>query len=107
MKRFGYHRRAIYWPGFLVFVAGMYLAAYGSAGCQHSRWETRAEAARIVNVYHPWAIILGLAMVIVGLWSARTGAANSGKAPAQRIAFDGQAKDRGALKRFTRGKGRG
>ena len=68
-------RRTIRWPGFLVFVVGMYLAAYGSAALEHSRWETRAEAARIVNVYHPWAIVVGLAMVVVGLWYARTGAA--------------------------------
>jgi len=53
----------------------MYLAAYGSAALQHSRWETRAEAAQIVNVYHPWAIVVGLVMVVVGLWYARTGAA--------------------------------
>jgi hypothetical protein len=53
----------------------MYLAAYGSAALEHSRWETRAEAARIVNVYHPWAIVVGLAMVVVGLWYAKTGAA--------------------------------
>jgi hypothetical protein len=51
------------------------LAAYGAAACQHSRWESRAEAARIVNVYHPWAIVLGVGMVIVGLWYSRKGAA--------------------------------
>ncbi len=73
VKRYNNKRRTIPWPAFSVFVVGMYLAAYGSAGCQHSRWETRAEAARIVNVYHPWAIVLGLAIAIVGLWYARTG----------------------------------
>ena len=73
MKRYNNKRRTISWPAFSVFVAGMYLAAYGGAGCQHSRWETRAEAARIVNVYHPWAIVLGLAMAIVGLWYAGKG----------------------------------
>ena len=75
MKRFDNNRRAIRWPAFSVFVAGMYLAAYGTAGCQHSRWETRAEAARILNVYHPWAIVLGIAMAVVGLWYARKGSA--------------------------------
>jgi hypothetical protein len=75
VRRSNSQRRTICWPAFSVFVGGMYLAAYGIAACQHSRWETRAEAARIVNVYHPWAIVLGLAMVIVGLWYARPGAA--------------------------------
>jgi hypothetical protein len=75
VKRSDNNRRTIRWPAFSVFVGGMYLAAYGSAACQHSRWETRAEAARIVNVYHPWAIVLGLAMVVVGLRYAGKGAA--------------------------------
>ena len=69
------NRRTIRWPAFSVFIGGMYLAAYGAAACQHSRWESRAEAARIVNVYHPWAIVLGVGMVIVGLWYSRKGAA--------------------------------
>jgi hypothetical protein len=74
-------RRTIRWPAFSVFVGGMYLAAYGTAACQHSRWETHAEAARIVNVYHPWAIVLGIAMVVVGLWYSRKGAATSREEP--------------------------
>ena len=77
-------RRTIRWPGYSVFVAGMFLAAYGSAALEHSRWETRAEAARIVNVYHPWAIVVGIAMVVVGLWYARTGAGRCGKGAALR-----------------------
>jgi hypothetical protein len=75
VKRSDNKPRTIRWPAFSVFVGGMYLAAYGIAACQHSRWESRAEAARIVNVYHPWAIVLGVGMVIVGLWYSRKGAA--------------------------------
>jgi hypothetical protein len=55
-------RLRVIWIG----ISGMWLFLFGVGGCAHSRWETRAQAARIGYTLHPWAIVVGLAMTISG-----------------------------------------
>ena len=98
-----------------LFIGGMYLALYGMAGCQHSRWETRAQAARIVNIYHPWAIVLGLVMVVLGYLSGRRESSNLPTEPIQKNSFNPALRKREQISvnkklkadRTSRGKARG
>ncbi len=46
------------------FVVGMFVLAYGSAAMQYSRWNHR-ENALVHPVFHPWAIVLGLALIVL------------------------------------------
>jgi uncharacterized membrane protein HdeD (DUF308 family) len=46
------------------FVVGMFLLAYGTAAMQYSRWNHR-ENALVHPVFHPWAIVLGLALIVL------------------------------------------
>ena len=52
-------------------IFGMFVFLFGIGGCEHSRWETRAEAARIGYKLHPWAIIAGLVITIGGFVIAK------------------------------------
>jgi hypothetical protein len=55
------------WAG----IGGMYLFVFGIGGCQHSRWETREQAAKIVTHYHPWVAVIGAAVTIIGFVIAK------------------------------------
>ena len=46
------------------FVVGMFLLAYGTAAMQYSRWNHR-ENAVVHPVFHPLAIVLGLALIVL------------------------------------------
>ena len=56
---------------FWVGIAGLYAFIFGIGGCQHSRWETHAEAARIVTHYHPWIAAFGAIVAVVGFVVAK------------------------------------
>ena len=46
------------------FVAGVLALMYGTAGMQYSRWN-HAENAHIHPVFHPWAIVVGIALIVL------------------------------------------
>ena len=46
------------------FVVGAFVLAYGTAALQYSRWN-HAENGRVHPVYHPWAIIVGIALIVL------------------------------------------
>jgi hypothetical protein len=52
-------------------IAGLYVFLFGIGGCQHSRWETRAQAAKIVTHYHPWVAVIGAIVAVVGFVIAK------------------------------------
>ncbi|HKO18414.1 MAG TPA: hypothetical protein VJU82_05975 [Acidobacteriaceae bacterium] len=43
---------------------GILVLSYGAAAMQHSRWN-QAENARVHPVFHLWAIILGIALIVL------------------------------------------
>jgi hypothetical protein len=45
-------------------VIGVIVLSYGIAAMQYSRWN-HAENARVHPVFHPWAIIVGLATIVL------------------------------------------
>ena len=47
-----------------IFVMGILVLSYGAAAMQHSRWN-QAENARVHPVFHLWAIILGIALIVL------------------------------------------
>jgi hypothetical protein len=49
-----------------MFVAGVFIAAYGSSAMQYSRWD-HAYNATVHPVFHPWAVIVGVLMIIFAL----------------------------------------
>jgi hypothetical protein len=49
-------------------IIGLYVFVFGIGGCQHSRWETRAQAARTVTHYHPWMAAVGAIVAAVGFF---------------------------------------
>jgi hypothetical protein len=53
-------------PSTLMFVAGVFIAAYGSSAMQYSRWD-HAYNATVHPVFHPWAVIVGVLMIIFAL----------------------------------------
>jgi hypothetical protein len=46
-----------------LFAGGVVVLAYGTAAMQYSRWN-HAENAHVHPVFHLWAIILGVAMIV-------------------------------------------
>ncbi len=48
------------------FVGGMFVLAYGTAAMQYSRWN-HVENASVHPVFHPWAILLGVALIVLSL----------------------------------------
>ena len=46
------------------FVGGVLLLAYGTAAMQYSRWN-HVENAHVHPLFHPWAIILGIALLVL------------------------------------------
>jgi hypothetical protein len=58
MKSFSLDRSA--W----IFVIGIFVLSYGTAAMQYSRWN-HAENARIHPVFHPWAIVAGIALIVL------------------------------------------
>ena len=48
------------------FVIGVFVLAYGTAAMQYSRWN-HAENAHVHPVFHPWAIVLGVALIVLSL----------------------------------------
>jgi hypothetical protein len=42
----------------------MFVLAYGTAAMQYSRWNHR-ENALVHPVFHPWAIVFGLALIVL------------------------------------------
>ncbi len=47
-----------------VFVIGVLLLSYGTAGMQYSRWSD-AENARVHPVFHAWGIVVGIALIVL------------------------------------------
>jgi hypothetical protein len=47
-----------------VFVLGVITLAYGTAAIQYSRWN-HAENAHVHLVGHPWAIVVGIALIVL------------------------------------------
>jgi uncharacterized membrane protein HdeD (DUF308 family) len=47
-----------------VFVAGVLTLAYGMAAVQSSRWN-HVENATVHPIFHPWAIIVGIALIVI------------------------------------------
>jgi hypothetical protein len=47
-----------------IFVIGVLVLSYGIAALQYSRWNN-AENARVHPVFHPWAIIVGIALIVL------------------------------------------
>jgi hypothetical protein len=47
-----------------MFVIGIFVLSYGTAAIQYSRW-SHAENARVHPVFHPWAIIVGIALILL------------------------------------------
>jgi hypothetical protein len=47
-----------------VFLLGVLTLSYGAAGMQYSRWN-HAENARVHPVFHPWAIVAGVALIVL------------------------------------------
>jgi hypothetical protein len=50
----------------LMFVAGIYVTAYGLSVMQYSRWDHAYNAA-VHPVFHPWAVIVGILMIVLSL----------------------------------------
>lgn len=46
------------------FVVGVLVLAYGTAAIQYSRWN-HAENAHVHPVFHLWAIIVGIALILL------------------------------------------
>jgi hypothetical protein len=55
-----------------VFVAGVLVLSYGTAGMQYSRWN-HAENALVHPIFHPWAIVVGIAMIVLSYKMPRPG----------------------------------
>lgn len=54
-----------------IFVIGILVLSYGAAAMQYSRWN-HAENARVHPVFHAWAIILGIALIVLSYkWRKR------------------------------------
>ncbi|HWG19596.1 MAG TPA: hypothetical protein VG225_03635 [Terracidiphilus sp.] len=47
-----------------LFVGGVVALSYGTAAVQYSRWN-HAENAHVHPVFHPWAILLGVALIVL------------------------------------------
>jgi hypothetical protein len=47
-----------------VFVIGILVLSYGTAAIQYSRWN-HAENARVHPVFHPWAIVVGIVLIVL------------------------------------------
>jgi hypothetical protein len=47
-----------------MFVIGVLVLSYGSAAMQYSRWN-HTENAGVHPVFHPWAIVLGIAVIVL------------------------------------------
>ena len=47
-----------------MFLIGILVLSYGTAAMQYSRWN-HAENARVHAVLHPWAIIAGIALIVL------------------------------------------
>ncbi len=54
-----------------VFVFGVLLLSYGTAGMQYSRWN-HAENAHIHPVFHPWAIAVGIVLIVLSYKLAKS-----------------------------------
>ncbi len=55
-----------------VFVVGVLTLVYGTAGMQYSRWN-HAENALVHPVFHPWAIVIGMALIVLSYKMPRPG----------------------------------
>ena len=47
-----------------IFVIGIFVLSYGTAAMQYSRWN-HAENARVHPVFHPWALVAGIALIVL------------------------------------------
>ena len=47
-----------------MFLIGIFVLSYGTAAMQYSRWN-HAENARVHPVFHPWAIVAGIALIVL------------------------------------------
>ncbi len=47
-----------------LFVIGIFVLSYGTAAMQYSRWN-HAENAHVHPVFHPWAIVVGIALIVL------------------------------------------
>ena len=47
-----------------MFLIGIFVLSYGTAALQYSRWN-HAENARVHPVFHPWAIVVGIALIVL------------------------------------------
>jgi len=55
-----------YWPALLMLV-GIYIAAFGLSAMRYSRWDHSGNA-HVHPAFHPWAIFLGLSMIVLAYW---------------------------------------
>ena len=53
-----------------LFVAGVFLLAYGTAAMQYSRWNHTANA-QVHPVFHPWAILVGVGVICLAIKRTR------------------------------------
>jgi hypothetical protein len=53
-----------------LFVIGILVIAYGTAAMQYSRWN-HAENALVHPVFHPWAIVVGLTLLVISIKKVR------------------------------------
>jgi len=49
-----------------LFVAGVFLLAYGTTAMQFSRWNHTANAL-VHPVFHPWAILIGVGVICLAI----------------------------------------
>lgn len=50
----------------LLFIVSVYVICFGLSAMRYSRWNHAANA-RIEPVYHPWAIVLGIVLLVISL----------------------------------------
>jgi uncharacterized membrane protein YidH (DUF202 family) len=50
----------------VLFVIAVLILMYGTAGMQYSRWN-HTENAHVHPVFHPWAIVLGIVLLVVAI----------------------------------------
>jgi hypothetical protein len=53
-----------------MFLIGIFVLSYGTAALQYSRWN-HVENASVRPVFHPWAIVGGIAIIVLSLTRRR------------------------------------
>jgi len=55
----------------VLFIGGVYVAAYGLSATRYSRWD-HTYNARVHPVFHPWAIAVGVVMIWIAIRKTRS-----------------------------------